>query len=468
MKKALIFAMSASVLVMLQRCNNEPEIEKPNASIAFLTNEPLPQNAALLLTLESSTGELLKEFEPVAFSATGDGYVTSNLDLQPGHYQVRDLVVVDKDGHMAFAAPKSDAPLSKGSGSGMITVGLHATKTSDHPIVLYSTAKYRPEDFGYEKFSAPSKIGLNVSVQLDDGDSKPDAGQALVLHNHDTIAQFELLPRINHLSFDAVAGGSYTILIFKDGYSSETRTISSADKVLKTIIAQLKRAFSMVTVTTSQGYTAFELDGWPGALTIDWGDGTSEPINLGDPNDVDVVRDHQYATAGKYYVNVTGALDQIHTLLFSQSEASATDRVNIEHLPKLYDLRFMYTQVAKSVDASQNHELAFYIFWNTDVEEIKISTVHPPFNIELEGSGNVTTASFEQMINDVYDNALRTGRTGGFISWLYFPNYPDFSTIAPVGSPSPATIEKMIILQNEYGWDFGPDADYDWGSGDPW
>jgi hypothetical protein len=271
---------------------------------------------------------------------------------------------------------------------------------------------------------------------------------------------------MNRINFPA-DGETYTLVLIRNGFSRFSQNIAPGNP--KPVVAELKPAFSMVVITNPDGYFAYELDGWAGDLVFDWGDGSIENVRLGDPNDVDVVRDHQYAQSGRYYVSVTGELDKINTLLFSQSTNSFTDRINVERLTELWDFRFMYTNAPDVVDASNLHKLAFFIFWTTDVKTIKVSQIHPPSSIELEESKNVTRKSFAEMIDDVYNYALRTNAGISFISWGYHPDPSDYLMYAPVGGvPSTETLNKMRTLQNVYHTDFGPDVDYRFGSRDPY
>jgi hypothetical protein len=467
MKTSLRLLLLATIVVVLQNCAEEQELSPEKVSIYFQlasgssnpSGAELPETGTLLINIENGSGESALESASISFSKEGDRYATEPLALPPGNYVITDFMVLGKDAEVRFAAPKSNAPLARKVAHALsynFTVSPDAV--SDIRIEVLDIARHTSREFGYESFLNSLRKGFSVIVFTKDSAlAKLATADAYILKENDTLRHYDLRKGVNLIFFNGTAGETYTLVVIKDGYSRYTKTFTPeslwTEQHGRPIKAVLVPALTLVAVTDANGYFGFELDGFLGSITIDWGDGTSEPIPMGDPGELDVVRDHTYAEPGKYFVSVTGELGKIHLLIFGGGGGpSFTDRINTSKLSGLTDLRFMYTHVPRHVDASKNHKLDFLVFWNTDARFIKISREEPPLFIELEGSSQITTAAFDGIIDDVYDYTLRTNTSVVFISWHYTIGTETY----PIGPPSPETLEKMRILQNVYDVEFGP------------
>lgn len=470
MKRPFLILPIASLMLAFFSCDDQETLVTDKLSISFTldgADDIQLEGAKLLITINNAAGDKIIDREEVSFSQAGLSFRVATLDLPPGSYSVADFFLLNENDEIIFAVPKRNTALDNTiSTTHDFRIGSGAVPAVD--LLLLPSSGRQSREFGYESFRVKQGKSINVAIKINDGGQSSFAsGEAFILNGMDTVDHFQLAAKMNRITF-AEDTGSYELVLIRNGFSRFSQIIS-LDKHPKPIVAELNPAFSMVVITNPNGYFAYELDGWAGDLVMDWGDGYIEQVRLGDPNDVDVVRDHQYARPGRYYVCITGELDKINTLLFSQGTSSYTDRINVERLPELWDFRFMYTDVPDLVDASNLHKIAFFVFWSTDIRQIKVSETKPPLFIELEECKNLTNESFAEMIDDVYNYALRTNTGIAFISWGYHPDPSDYLMYLPVGgTPSPETLNKMRTLQNVYNTDFGPDVDYRFGSGDPY
>jgi hypothetical protein len=331
MKKFSSVLMVAGVMLVIISCvDKEPTFESEKFSIRFSLDgsDPELQDARLLLSISNSKGDEVMYHEEIAYSKDGDSFVTATLDFPPGNYSINDFFLVTKDDDIIFALPRKNTPLADLVNS---QHNFHIGSETDHIVnlLLLNPSGREARAFGYDNYRVKRRKSLNVAIKVTEGgQARFASGEAFILQGLDTTARFPLAAGMNKIHFTG-NGDNYTLVLIKNGFSRYSQTIT-VGKHVKPIIAQLKPAFSMVVITNPDGYFAYELDGWPGDLVFDWGDGSIENVRLGDPNDVDVVRDHQYAQPGRYYVSVTGELDKINTLLFSQFTDSFTDRINVE------------------------------------------------------------------------------------------------------------------------------------------
>jgi hypothetical protein len=472
MKTPLKLCLVAYILLMLQSCMEEQKLGHEKVKIKFSlasgsdgsSTKGIPDGSSLMINVETGSGEPVLENKTITFTKEGSTYVTESLDLPPGNYVITDFMMLDGNDEVQFAVPRIDAPLA----SDVVHPLMHNFKISTHGVSeitmeLLEVGRHAAKEFGYASFFGQLYKTFSIVVFTKDSTrSRLAPGDAFILDGNDTLRAYELRARINLVTFNGDPEKEYTLVVIKDGYSRYARqfTLKSLWMELhgKPIKAVLTPALTIVGVTDATGYFGFELDGFPGTLTIDWGDGTSQTEVLADPTAVDIVQQHTYAAPGKYFISITGDLDKIFMLYFGQGGGpSATDRVNIDRLSELQDLRFTFTHAPRVVDASHNHKLWFLIFWNTDVRRIKISREKPPINIELEGSGHISSEAFGSIIDVAHDYALRMGESAvRFISWHYTPDPSNPSETVPIGPPTPQTYEKMRTLQNVYGVEFGP------------
>jgi hypothetical protein len=440
----------------------------PENSSALL---PATDGLKLLISIDNASGEKMLSNKEISFTPAGSAFTTEALELTPGNYVIKDFVLTnDKATEIVYAAPKANSSLALRVQHPLMDKFQLGLDRSEIVLELFAAVTYQPKDFGYTSYRVRGHNFFNVVVNLAVANYPSDASpEAFILDGMDTVQQYVLDSKVNHLSFDGDMNTNYTLVVVKDGYSrySYPFTMESLEKQQhkNPIQANLSPAFTLVAVTNADGYFIMEVDGYAGDLMIDWGDGVIEPGLLYTVN----VREHIYEKPGRYFVSITGDLTQVNTVAFRGWGASETDRINTENLPSLINLQFEHTPAPTVVDVSHNEGLALLYFWSTDVEQIKISSIHPPISgVEMEGSRYVTTASIDAIIDAYYNYAL-SGHSVEyvFISWSYTPDPVNYMIIQAVGPPSPSSLDKMRILQNTYGVDFAPDVDYAFGSGEP-
>lgn len=460
MKYKILFCFVLTGFLM-QSCTEE-SIQTTNHvrltfSLQSSSGEPVsvPDNHLLLAGITTSTGET-NEFE-LAFHSSGSLFATTPLDVEPGEYWLTDLMLVDENRNPVYVLPLDKSPLGRGTGT-MRRLLVDGAEAEVPTYTLMEVASRAPREFGYKNFKKGQKQSLKIAAYtLVQGKETMTSAMAFLMIGADTVEQFTLSPKMNHLPLSLNSGQTYRLLVARDGYALYTQTLQAGSISPKPLKVVLKPAYTMVAIADATGYLAFELDGFPGTVVIDWGDGSQNTEHLADITNVDMVQEHTYSEPGRYFISVTGDLDKIHTLLFGGVAVLPTERMNLDQLTGLLEIRFMFTPTPDVIDVSMLNNLGSIIFWNTDVHDVRISPVKPPSNIELENSHLITTESFDRIIDVIYNYSLLTGRMGGFMTWATWDRAT--SQYIPHGPPSPETFDKMRILVAQYGWEFGPGID---------
>ena len=163
---------------------------------------------------------------------------------------------------------------------------------------------------------------------------------------------------------------------------------------------------------------------------------------------------HSYATSGKYFVSITGALDAIN--FFEIEYQDGINTVSPLHLNSLEDFRLPLCQyTSDKIDFSANVNLK-----NIDLagirgnlRDIDISNNLSLLSIDLQGN-NFPAAVMDKMIDNLYTSCVRTGRKNGFlnIGTVVFDNPYNPSSRDLIGPPSPSRVAKLNKLLKDYGW----------------
>jgi hypothetical protein len=216
---------------------------------------------------------------------------------------------------------------------------------------------------------------------------------------------------------------------------AELQTETSSNRNLKNSLS------ASISVWDPEVY--FEVSGADGAsINVNWGDGTSETVTLATEN---VITFHTYPSAGWYSVSITGDLDQITT--FDPFLTAEIKSLNLSRLKNLREIDMTYLTV-DVLDLSRNMKLEAIVgMYSNATGNIILPKHHNIRLIEFAGDG-FSTAEVDAIIESVYNNAVKKGILNGEIA-LSSPEveFPEFA-----GPPSPASMEMLIKLRDEYGW----------------
>ena len=167
-------------------CNEDPATIQKKVSVDFTvssdngTVSDLPPGSHLLLNIQTQNGEPVMEYQEVGFTQYLDHFSTKPLDLPYGNYVLTDLIIVDDNDDIVYAAPKSTGTLASSVehplGFDFVSSPDAGTAAGMH-LRLMDVRKFRPGDFGYASFKKPGRR-INIMIR-DEDDGKPVAARAL-------------------------------------------------------------------------------------------------------------------------------------------------------------------------------------------------------------------------------------------------------------------------------------------------
>ena len=152
---------------------------KPNAKVAMST----PAKARV--TIENEVGQtMLEDGVEIDLYTLGDGFVSENLTLSPGDYELTLFHLLDENGDIIYAAPIEGSPKAN-SVVDALPISFEVTPdniTKLSPEVLVIEEEDDPADFGYInfEFDIVSTFEFDFAV-LSDWDSSLVASQVVVV-----------------------------------------------------------------------------------------------------------------------------------------------------------------------------------------------------------------------------------------------------------------------------------------------
>lgn len=453
----LLFATAAlSLMFISQSCNEDIETNPQPVRIGFTISsddeiQDLPEGSHLVMTIESQVGEPVMELTEVEFYSDGNRFVTEPLTLPSGHYRITDFMLVDKNDEMLFAIPKKTGVLEKNISHPLdlnfsISPGHNPFMTD---LQLLGVNKFKPEDFGYLSFKILRRL-LMVIVTTE-GSNKPTTAKAFVINGNDTIAQYNLRARMNIIAVPPGVTPTHKFVISKDGYAPETfALLDLLRKQYRPVRAILKPAFTMLAYIDFSSSSTFEFQ-------LGTADGASLFINWGDGSPTEALGStlHDYPANGNYPITITGDIDKI-TFFYSFYGQGMIDAINVQHLSALETIRFGLTRSPRVLDLTRNTKLNLVLLPELeDLEHLYLPAQHSINYIMLHGRNQMTTAAVDAVINNIYQNTTRKNIMNGWFGLAASWAQPEEDE-SLVGPPSPASIEKLRILHENYGWTFEP------------
>lgn len=445
-----------SLIFISQSCNEDIETNSQPVRIGFTISsddekQGIPEGSHLVMTIESQGGEPVLQLSEVEFYSSGNRFVTEPLSLPSGRYRITDFMVVDQNDEMLFAVPKKTGVLEKVISHPLdlnfnISPGHNPFATD---LQLLSVNNFKPEDFGYQSFKILRRL-LMIMVTTE-GSNKPTTAKAFVINDGDTITQYILRARMNIIAVPTGVTPMHRLVVSKDGYAPVTFTLLDLlRKQYRPVRAILKPAFTMLAYInlSSSSTFEFELGTAAGAsLFINWGDGS--------PTEALSQTSHDYPANGNYPITITGDIDQI-TSFYSFYGQGMIDAINVQHLTALETIRFGLTRSPSILDLRRNTRLTLVLLPELeDLEHLYLPAEHSINYIMLHGSNQMTTAAVDAVINNIYENTVRKNIMNGWFGLAASWAQPEEDE-SLVGPPSPAAIEKLRYLYNNYGWTFEP------------
>ena len=445
-----------SLMFISHSCNEDIETNSEPLSIAFTISsddeiQSLPDGSHLVMTIESQGGEPVLELSEVEFHSIGNRFVTEPLSLPSGHYRITDFMLVNENDEMLFAIPKKTGILEKNITHPLdlnfsIAPGHNPFMTD---LQLLGVNKFKPDDFGYRSFKILRR--LLMIIVTTEGSNKPTTAKAFVINGNDTITQYNLRARMNIIAVPPGVTSTHRLVISKDGYAPVTFTLLDLlRKQYKPVRAILKPAFTMLAYInfSSSPTFEFELATADGAsLFINWGDGS--------PTEALSQTSHDYPANGNYPITITGDIDKI-TFFYSFYGQGMIDAINFQHLTALETIRFGLTRSPRVLDLRRNTKLNLVLVPELEnLEHLYLPAEHSINYIMMHGSNQMTTPAVDAVINNIYQNTIRKNIMNGWFGLAASWAQPEEDE-SLVGPPSPAAIDKLQYLHENYGWTFEP------------
>jgi hypothetical protein len=474
-KKHFIAVWLLSTLVLSMQSCDDPGVQLEKNKVQFtlspgttsdgrLKGADLPENAHLMISIESTSGTPVFSNHEIQVSKSGEGYVTDPLDLMPGTYAITDFMIA-KDSEVLYAAPKSESRLGQlvmhslpynfsVSENGVANVNMQAIDVRNE----------KPEAFGYASFKGSRANTLSLMVfKTKGGQTSSRAATAELRQEKRLINRFSLHAGINNIAFEGDPDAVYTLSVFA-GEAAKVTTFNFREMKKQLGAKPLKITLEPALLLTIESYVDegneyeeyfdFVLDGAAGAVNVNWGDGheNSEtlPLNIS----------HEYTT-GSYTAIITGDLDEITNLYgFSYGTIiyGITGLTNLTAL-KTYDPSWGAVPIKVNLSNCRNLETIYVEKYGAPYEPIDLRTDFqlPPEHFIKEfvfyapsldpTRENITAEELEVIVDNIYNNTTQRKIYGG----RFF--------ISPVDAPSPQTQQKLDILQNDYDWTIGINGD---------
>src|SRR5688572_27803667 len=154
--KSIVFVC----ISLLSSCTNEEipikegyfqfNFKDPRGSGKLTESEP----ASVLLTINKSNGEVVKQMLKLSLFSFGAGYISESVQLAVGHYQLTEFFILNIDNEIIYACPVEGSEQSQFV-EDPLPIDFEVTEdgiTSVTPQVLAVTDESDPGDFGYVNF----------------------------------------------------------------------------------------------------------------------------------------------------------------------------------------------------------------------------------------------------------------------------------------------------------------------------
>lgn len=425
----------------------------------------IPSGTHLLVSIESSRGTTIYTRHRLELLTAGGQFISHPLELPHGNYLLTEFLLASPDNEIIYATPKTGSSLAPAVQFPLpIPFSVSNNELLNLNIQVIDVRTRVPEEFGYVSFRVDTvhirELQLTVFTN---GNNGPEiaSGEAFILKGRDTVHTYSLAAKVNNIFFTENPDEEFKLVVIKDGYSRYAIDFSYNQLVIelgeRPLTVMLDPALTMVGLVP--GYCApetcpFQIDivsRSGGEITIDWGDGVIESGSLREDGEF---LTHAYSDGGRYFISITGDISRI-TDFYSYYGMGPLDRINLDHLTELIDLRIGLTHSPSSIDLTHNKKLELINMAGcVNLEEILLAPDNRILFMGIEGPNNIGTAAIDNIIDKLYQSVLADGRRNGGFS---FPVAWYEETNVMVGPPSYFSLFKLDELTDNYEWTIYPD-----------
>jgi hypothetical protein len=473
MKKSIVLLSMVLLLLMTQRCNEDQTPAKPG-SVQFAlrlsaedveagkrAGSNLNDANTAFISVRKSSGEAVYTRKKIDLLNLGGNLVVSEpLQLAPGDYEVTEFMLAELGYIITFATPLEGSDLAEFVSDPLpIHFTISGGAVTNLDVEVIDTTLAVPEAFGYVTFGVaqvPQPI-FQLAIFKPEGDKMIlSGGQVYIMYDGDTIINQSVGAMINTFSFlpEYKQDAYYELVVQVRSHRTVSRffTIESLEDLQGAPwTITLEPALTMTTVHKPNSYTysfnvSLQYNVSPGTIQVNWGENHySAWIYTADFfQGVPII--HQYIP-GSFDISVTrgiGRLEDIESLGIN----SDTRDIGLAHLPNLRYFNLAYIQSPDTIDISQNLELLQINLAKTNVRWLDVSRNPQLKDINLMGATSLSAEAVNKLIDDVYQKTLTDGSWGGHLQLGVTPE----ANSQMIGPPSAASVQKLRVLRDTYGW----------------
>lgn len=237
MKKFLIPFLLTTVIISCNKrddpriSNGEVQLSIIEKSIEISGRAETDDPSAIILSLESESGEIVLEEELIQITKFADDFLLDPILLEIGNYQLKKFFVLNSSNEVIFATPLEGSVLESFVDNPLpLAFSISADEVTDLGVEVIATNSIDPEDLGYTSisFAVVPTIDILVSVLTQDGSNYQLAeSQLTVFADGDSLFTQSLGDSINivklRTDFD-----SYQFLATLTNGATRDTTISSS------------------------------------------------------------------------------------------------------------------------------------------------------------------------------------------------------------------------------------------------
>ena len=193
----------------------------------------------VVLSVANENGEPVLDNEHLELYNFGGSWVTKEVKLGTGNYELTRFMVIDMEGNVIMAAPLEGSALAYLVDDPLpVSFTIHPNQTTRVVPEVLAVIGQSPTDFGYASFSINVVNTLNffVAVFIDDprimAPTTITSAKLTVIIGDEWRHAFYLEPKVNELRVRD-SWMEYTLVVAKEGYESVT-LITNRERLLQT------------------------------------------------------------------------------------------------------------------------------------------------------------------------------------------------------------------------------------------
>ena len=287
----------------------------------------------------------------------------------------------------------------------------------------------------------PAVTPFHITVLVEEnGILTPTDAEAFILDGQTVVSSYSLSASEDGVAFKGNPEQTYDLKVLKQGYAPYTLSFNYKDlqNMLrgKPMKVKMKPALELTLTALEDEAYSVDLEG-TGVVTIVWPDQSVETHTL----PTSFYRDME-AGSGQV-IRLTGNLENISFFRAFGYNTGISEISGLKHLKEMQTFYPGLLFLKDELDLHQNRKLQHIdLFHATLPEWFRLPQQHYIRGVTVSlADRNITTNEIDLLINNIYKNTVRRSIHNG--------------TIHLTGSDNPSTsaVDKIRILENEYGWD---------------